>query len=82
MHGERLGLLTRIRARRTAKNWTHDLRADKGVTASRSARTKWKVPERTGGLADVVRRDFGNGEMRDNTNFKNALALACESGFY
>jgi len=33
-------------------------------------------------LADVVRRTFGNGEMRDNTSFKNALALARESGFY
>jgi hypothetical protein len=31
-------------------------------------------------LADAVRRDFGNGEMLDNTNVKNALVLACESG--
>jgi hypothetical protein len=30
----------------------------------------------------MVRRDFGNGEMRDNTTFKGGLALACESGFY
>jgi hypothetical protein len=35
-----------------------------------------------GGLADVARRDFANGEIRDNTSFKNALALARESGFY
>jgi len=29
-----------------------------------------------------MRRDFGNGEIRDNTNFKNASALARESGLY
>ena len=33
-------------------------------------------------LTDAVRRDFGNGEMRDNTNLKSAWMLACESGFY
>jgi len=33
-------------------------------------------------LADVVRRDFGNGEILDNTNVKNALVLARENGFY
>ena len=41
-----------------------------------------RVPEHTGGLADVARRDFANGEMRNNTSFKNALALARESGLY
>jgi len=33
-------------------------------------------------LADEARRDFANGEMRDNTNLKAALAFACESGSY
>jgi hypothetical protein len=33
-----------------------------------------------GGLADAARRDFANGEMRNNTSFKNALVLARESG--
>jgi len=48
----------------------------------RNCRANCKVPEKYGYLADVVRRDFGNGEMRDNTNFRNALALAGESGLY
>jgi len=30
----------------------------------------------------VVRRTFGNGEIRDNTYFKDVLALARESGLY
>ena len=32
------------------------------------------------GVTDLARRDFANGETRDNTNVRNALALACESG--
>ena len=30
---------------------------------------------------DLVRRTFGNGGIRDNIALKNALALACGSGF-
>jgi hypothetical protein len=47
-----------------------------------NCQARWNIPEKYRCLADVVRRDFGNGEIRDNTNFKNAPALARESGFY
>jgi hypothetical protein len=48
----------------------------------RNCQATRKVLERAGVLADVVRRDFGNGEIRDNANFKRALAIACETDFY
>jgi hypothetical protein len=50
--------------------------------SNRNCQAIRQVPEMCGSLAEVVRRDFVNGEMRDNTNFNQALTLACESGFY
>jgi hypothetical protein len=51
-------------------------------SSERNCQATRKVPEPPDVWQTWVRRNFDNGEMRDNTNVKNALARACESGFY